>query len=123
MSADAILTPEQIRKELEANLPNWSLRDGAIHREFETAGWKATLMAVNAIGHLAEIAWHHPDLSVSFARVGIALSTHDAGGITGKDIALAKKIDEFLGWRPADEDSPLEGIPDDERFAYLRLKK
>ena len=54
---------------LENELPHWLLENGWIRRKYKTSGWKATLMVVNTIGHLAEAAWHHPDLSVSYAFV------------------------------------------------------
>ena len=51
---------------------------------------------VNAVGFLCEAAWHHADLSVSWAKLTIKLRTHSAGGITDKDFALARKIDDHL---------------------------
>ena len=76
-------------------------------------------MVVNAIGHLAEAAWHHPDIALSWDRVEVALSTHDAGGISDRDFELARKIEDFIDWRPARDGGALEGTPDDPRFAYL----
>ena len=78
-------------------------------------------IAVNAIGYAAEAAWHHPDLSVTWAKVWVKLKTHSAGGITDKDFALARKIEEVVMWRPgAEEGAVLEGTPDDARFKYLK---
>ena len=51
-------------------------------------------MVTNAIGHLAEAAWHHPDILATFPRVEVRLKNHDAGGITDKDFELAKKIED-----------------------------
>ena len=105
---------------LAAELPKWRLENGWIRRKYKTHSWKGTLMAVNAIGHLAETAWHHPDLAVSYAFVEVKLTTHDAKGITDKDFELAKKIEELIGWRPG-EGSALEGTPQgDARFAYIK---
>jgi 4a-hydroxytetrahydrobiopterin dehydratase len=67
-------------------------------------------MLVNAIGYLAEAAFHHPDLSVTWARVVVKLTTHSAGGITDKDFALARRIEEVVMWRPAPEGA-LAGTP------------
>ena len=53
---------EEIEARLKSELPRWQFRDSHLCREYKTHGWKATLMVVNAIGHLAEVAWHHPDL-------------------------------------------------------------
>jgi 4a-hydroxytetrahydrobiopterin dehydratase len=91
-------------------LPGWYYEDGWIRRWYKTDGWPITLMLVNAIGFLAEAANHHPDLSVTWARVGVKLSTHSAGGITGKDFALARQIEDVVLWRPP-PGSALEGNP------------
>jgi 4a-hydroxytetrahydrobiopterin dehydratase len=73
------------------------------------------------VGHLAEAAWHHPDLTVSYAFVVVKLKTHTAKGITAKDFALATKIEEVIQWQPGKEGGPLEGTPsDDQRFRYIK---
>jgi 4a-hydroxytetrahydrobiopterin dehydratase len=78
-------------------------------------------MVINTIGHLAEAAWHHPDITASYAWVEVRLMTHSAKGITGKDLALAKKIEDVVHWQPAGEDNELEGTPTgDMRFAYIK---
>ena len=116
----AVFTEAQIAARLQHELPRWSFEHGHIERVFKTAGWKASLMVVNAIGHLAEVAWHHPDLAVSYASVTVRLMTHDAGGITGKDFELARKIEEVVMWRPGQQPgSALEGTPNDERYACV----
>jgi len=120
-AAAAAYTPEQVEARLKAELPAWWLEDGWIRRKVKTSGWKATLMVVNTVGHLAEAAWHHPDLLVSYAFVTIKLMTHDAKGITDKDFALAAKIESVLMWRPgAEPGAVLEGTPDDPRFKYIK---
>lgn len=106
---------------LESELPHWVLENGWIRRKYKTSGWKATLMVVNTIGHLAEAAWHHPDLTVSYAFVIVKLMTHDAKGITDKDFELAAKIEQVIGWQPALENGALTGTPnDDARFKYIK---
>ena len=79
-------------------------------------------MVINAIGHLAEAAWHHPDLAASYASVEVRLSTHSAAGITDKDFALARKIEDVVLWQPADEGGVLDGTPDDPRHAYIKYE-
>ncbi|MCX7627061.1 MAG: 4a-hydroxytetrahydrobiopterin dehydratase [Methylophilaceae bacterium] len=111
----------EIRARLAAELPHWYYEDGWIRRKYRTSGWKATLMVVNAIGHLAEAAWHHPDLTVSYAFVIVKLVTHSAKGVTDKDFALAKKIEEVIDWQPGNEGGPLPGTPNhDPRFKYIK---
>lgn len=115
----------QVEAWLQANLPKWHLEDGMIRRTYKTAGWKSTLMVINTVGHLAEAAWHHPDLTASYAWVEVRLVTHSAKGITLKDLELATKIEEVVGWQPAKaEGSALEGTPTaDPRFAYIKHDK
>jgi len=73
------------------------------------------------VGHLAEAAWHHPDLTVSYAFVIVKLCTHDAKGITAKDFELAQKIEQVIAWQPAEEEGALTGTPnDDARFKYIK---
>ncbi len=114
-------TDDEIQQKLSKELPHWYLENGWIRRKYKTSGWKATLMVVNTIGHLAEAAWHHPDLTVSYAFVIVKLCTHDAKGITDKDFALAHKIEQVVGWQPALEGGVLTGTPnDDVRFKYIK---
>jgi 4a-hydroxytetrahydrobiopterin dehydratase len=81
-------------------LPGWRLAGGAITRAYKTDGWPTTLMLVNAIGYLAEAAYHHPDLTVTWGRVVVRLVNHAAGGVTDKDFELARKIEDAVLWRP-----------------------
>lgn len=115
------MTEAEVEAWLAANLPTWRLEDGWIRRTYKTNSWKGTLMVINTVGHLAEAAWHHPDLTASYAWVEVRLVTHSAKGITDKDLALAKKIEEVVQWQPAAEpDNSLEGTPTDPRFAYIK---
>jgi 4a-hydroxytetrahydrobiopterin dehydratase len=98
---------EKLRQEGPAE---WIMEDGWLRRKFNTDGWPTTLMLVNAIGYLCEAAWHHADLAVTWGKVWVKLKTHSAGGITDKDFALARKIEEVVLWRP-EPGSPLEGTP------------
>jgi 4a-hydroxytetrahydrobiopterin dehydratase len=112
---------EEVKRRLAAELPHWYYEDGWIRRKYRTAGWKATLMVVNTVGHLAEAAWHHPDLTVSYAFVIVKLITHTAKGVTDKDFALAHKIEEVIQWQPGRQGGPLEGTPnEDARFKYIK---
>jgi 4a-hydroxytetrahydrobiopterin dehydratase len=113
-----------IQKRLADELPHWRFEDGWIRRTYRTAGWKSTLMVINTVGHLAEAAWHHPDLTASYAWVEVRLQTHTAKGITDKDFELAKKIEDVIMWQPGTAGGALEGTPhDDQRFAYIKYDK
>ena len=108
-----VYTPEEVRAKIAATgLEGWYYDPdgGWLRRKYATDGWQATLMLVNAVGYLCEAAWHHADLAVTWGKVWVKLKTHSAGGITDRDFALARKIEEVLLWRP-EPASPLEGTP------------
>lgn len=119
---EQVLNAQEIQQTLADELPHWYYEEGWIRRKYKTSGWKGTLMVVNTVGHLAEAAWHHPDLTVSYAFVIVKLCTHSAKGITLKDIELARKIEEVVQWQPQFQaGSALEGTPqDDQRFKYIK---
>ena len=104
-----VLSEQQLTAELES-LSDWEVRDGWLRRTFTTPGWPHTMQLVQAIGFLAEAAWHHPDLRVGYAKVTVMLQTHKVGGITAMDVALARQIDQLATWKP-DDASPLDGFP------------
>jgi 4a-hydroxytetrahydrobiopterin dehydratase len=111
MSAEKTYSEGEILERLKAlGLAHWYFEDGWIRRKFSTDGWPTTLMLVNAIGFLCEAAYHHADLSVTYAKLWVKLMTHSAGGITEKDFALAVEIERLATWRPA-AGGALEGTP------------
>ena len=118
---EEVYSEAEIEERLKEELPGWSFQDGWIRRKYKTSSWKGTLMLVNTIGHLAEAAWHHPDLNVSYAFVTVKLMNHAAKGVTQKDFELARKLDEVILWQPA-AGSALEGTPDDPRFKYVKYE-
>ena len=110
-----------IQARLVGPLRHWVYENGWIRRKYRTEGWKGTLMVVNTVAHLAEAAWHHPDLAVSYAFVTVKLQNHAAKGITDKDFELARKIEDVIQWQPGKEGGALEGTPgDDQRFRYIK---
>ena len=117
---DAAYSVDEIKARLADELPEWYYEQGWIRRKYKTAGWKGTLMVVNTVGHLAEAAFHHPDLTVSYAFVIVKLMNHAAKGVTDKDFELAGKIEEVVMWQPGKEQGALQGTPDDERFRYIK---
>ncbi len=111
---------DEISARIAKELPLWYYEDGWIRRRYRTSSWKGTLMVINAVGHLAEAAWHHPDITASYAWVEVRLMNHAAKGVTDKDFELARKIEDVVQWRPG-RGSALEGTPvDDQRFAYVK---
>ena len=119
---DKTFSEDEVEARLRSELPQWYLEKGWIRRKYKTSGWKATMMVTNVIGHLAESAFHHPDLALSYAFVIVKLMTHSAGGITEKDFELAKKIESVVMWQPALEGGALEGTPDDPGFKYVKYE-
>jgi 4a-hydroxytetrahydrobiopterin dehydratase len=81
------------------DLTGWTITDGMLTKAYDTNGWPFTMLVVGAIAFLAESADHHPDLIVTWPRVTVKLSTHDAGGLTKKDFDLARRIDETVRTR------------------------
>ena len=91
----AVLSADQIAEELKS-APEWHLENGEIARTFSFADFREAMSFVNAVADLAERAGHHPDIDIRYNKVRLALSSHDAGGITSKDFALAKEIGSVL---------------------------
>jgi len=118
MPRHTIHSSEQIQARLQAELPDWRLADGQLQRRIRTADFRTALLLTNAIGHLAEQAWHHPDIQLGWGVVTVSLVSHDVGGITNRDFEMAARIDELVGWQPA-TDSALDGTPDEDRWRYL----
>jgi 4a-hydroxytetrahydrobiopterin dehydratase len=111
---------EEVTARLKRELPHWTLDAGFICRKYRTHGWKGTLMVINAVGHLAEAAWHHPEIAASYSWVEVRLQNHAAKGITDKDFELAQKIEDVIAWQPGKTGGALEGTPKEERFAYIK---
>jgi 4a-hydroxytetrahydrobiopterin dehydratase len=77
-------------------LPDWKIVSGELVRTFEFKDFRGALAFVNGIGELAEEAGHHPDIDIRYNHVRLALTTHDAGGLTVKDFDLAARADKLL---------------------------
>ena len=88
------LNAAQIKSAL-ATVPDWSKRSKTIARTFVFKDFPAAIKFVNAVAKLAEKAWHHPDIDIRWNKVTLVLTTHDAGGLTEKDFALARKFDQL----------------------------
>ncbi len=74
-------------------LPGWERRGDSIRRDYRFADFAQALAFVNRVGALAEEANHHPDIELRWGRVVVSLTTHDAGGISQRDLDLARRID------------------------------
>ncbi len=74
-------------------IPTWKKKAAVISRTFQFKDFPAAMKFVNAVAEVAEKEQHHPDIDIRWNKVTLALTTHDAGGLTEKDFALAKKFD------------------------------
>ncbi len=76
-----------------AELPGWK-RDGkTLVKTFDLKGFKAAMAFTGTVGELADRADHHPDIFIQFSKVTLTLSSHDKGGITDRDLRLARQIE------------------------------
>jgi 4a-hydroxytetrahydrobiopterin dehydratase len=85
------LTAAEI-KSAAAKLPEWKRSGASITRTFAFKDFPAAIKFVNALAKIAEAEYHHPDIDIRWNKVTLVLTTHDAGGLTRKDFALASKF-------------------------------
>ena len=82
----------QIKTALRS-VPDWKKKGVVISRVYQFKDFPAAIKFVNAVARLSEKANHHPDIDIRWNKVTLSLTTHDQGGLTEKDFALAKKFD------------------------------
>lgn len=92
----ARLSEDEIAEQLEA-LGGWARRGDEIVKTYKLPSFAAAIAFVTHVGFLAEAANHHPNIDIRWNKVTLAVSTHDAGGLTAKDFALAAAADEVMG--------------------------
>ena len=90
----APLADEEIRAAL-ADLAGWEHAGGKISREYRLDSFAGAIAFVVRLSYAAEAADHHPDLDIRYSRVRVTLSTHSEGGVTAKDLDLARTIEGF----------------------------
>ena len=88
-------TAEEVASHLDA-LPEWRIEEGVLTRTFRFDDFPAALAFVNRVGERAEEAGHHPDIDIRYNQVRLGLITHDSGGLTAKDFALASVVDRLV---------------------------
>lgn len=92
--AAPVLSDIEIQRAL-GQLPGWSRRAQVISKTFTMPTFPAGIAFVRRVADAAEAAQHHPDIDIRFTKITIALSTHDSGGLTRKDIELAGVIESL----------------------------
>lgn len=85
------LAEADIREAL-TKLKGWEQRENAIARTFEFPSFPAAIGFVNDVAQAAEQANHHPDITINYNKVTLALTSHDSGGVTERDLKLAARI-------------------------------
>jgi 4a-hydroxytetrahydrobiopterin dehydratase len=92
----AVLSDEEVDTAL-SELKNWERVDNSLRRVVEFPSFLGGIEGVRRVAERAEAADHHPDIDIRWRKVTFVLSTHSEGGITKKDLGLAKEIDEIVG--------------------------
>jgi 4a-hydroxytetrahydrobiopterin dehydratase len=88
------LLPEEILRNL-AEMDDWRVESDVLHKKFKFQNFAAALDFVNRVGAIAERHDHHPDIHFGWGYAEINLTTHDRGGITDFDFAVAREIDRI----------------------------
>ncbi|MHB8671539.1 MAG: 4a-hydroxytetrahydrobiopterin dehydratase [Acidimicrobiales bacterium] len=89
------LSEEELLAGLD-RLPGWESQGGAIVKTFELGTFADAVAFVTRVGFAAEAADHHPDLDLRYRKVRVSLTTHDAGGLTARDLELAGEIESLV---------------------------
>lgn len=92
---DPLLDDRQ-RREVSGHLPEWTMSTTTLSREVTATTFAGAIAWVVAIADAAETLDHHPDIDIRWRTLRLVLTTHDSGGITGRDAALAQRIDEIV---------------------------
>ena len=90
------LERQQVAEALQ-KLSNWTLQGDQIERLLTFENFVDAMIFVNKVAEIAEEEGHHPEIRIVYNRVMLALTTHDAGGLTLKDFQMARRINELLG--------------------------
>jgi 4a-hydroxytetrahydrobiopterin dehydratase len=98
MPAAPLLTEEEISSAL-AEMPDWELVEGRLVRRFRWPDFRTALEFVNRLAPVADEQDHHPDVAIHWGELELSLWTHAVGGITRRDLRLAREIDRLAGSR------------------------
>jgi len=94
----ALLTDDDVTRALD-ELPGWTRAGNAITKQFTFHTFPEAVAFVNDLVPGSEAADHHPDLTINYRRVTVQYSTHSEGGLTAKDVAGAKMVEQVAGRR------------------------
>jgi 4a-hydroxytetrahydrobiopterin dehydratase len=93
-----VLSPDALKTAL-SDLPDWSVQDNKLHRQFRFQSFVDAFGFMSSVALVAESMGHHPEWFNVYNRVTVDLTTHDAGGITELDLALARRMDQLAQQR------------------------
>jgi 4a-hydroxytetrahydrobiopterin dehydratase len=93
----ALLNEQQITESIKTFLPEWEHNNNLISKEFKFRNFVEAFAFMTAVALEAEKMDHHPDWSNVYNRVAVKLNTHSEGGVTEKDIELAKRMERIYG--------------------------
>jgi 4a-hydroxytetrahydrobiopterin dehydratase len=88
----SLLSPDAVQQSLQ-NLPQWKIEGQEIVRHFHFPDFATAMVFVNQVADKAERANHHPDIDIRYNKVRLALISHDKGGLTDRDMKMAREID------------------------------
>ena len=87
------LSDDEVHAALADRLPGWTYEENTLRKEFTFRGFLAAIAFIDRLAQKAHAARHHPDLENHYNRVLVSLTTHDEGGVTSADVALAREIE------------------------------
>jgi 4a-hydroxytetrahydrobiopterin dehydratase len=90
----SLLSAEMVRESL-VSLPEWKLEGKEIVRHYEFPDFVAAMIFVNQVAEKAEAAGHHPDIDIRYNKVRLALVSHDQGGLTQRDMKMARTLNSL----------------------------
>ena len=90
----SILTSEMVQEALRS-LPHWELEGKEMVRHYQFPDFAAAMVFVNQVAEKAEAADHHPDIDIRYNKVRLALISHDQGGLTQRDMKMARSLDSL----------------------------
>ena len=93
----AVLNEPELTEAVASLGAGWEVRDGALRKHYELPDFAAAMVLANRIADAAEQADHHPDMLVGWGRVELAWVSHSDGGITDREVSMARRSDELAG--------------------------
>jgi 4a-hydroxytetrahydrobiopterin dehydratase len=93
----AVLNELELSEAVASLGDGWSVQDGALHKRYDLGDFAAAMALANRVADAAEQADHHPDMLVGWGRLELTWVTHSEGGITDRDVAMARRSDELAG--------------------------